>query len=109
VSLYRCAECGHGENLTAYSSAIAFGPLNADGLLTHHDDVSDDHVFESSIACTLHMDAVIERRLGDGYAQYLACPTCEGTGKRPDAPWVVCETCDGDKAFWRVPTAEVPA
>jgi hypothetical protein len=104
TSLYRCAECGHGEHLTAYAEAVAFGPLGPNGKLARHDDVDDDIVFETSIACTVHLDATIEKLVDGGYGRWLDCLDCNGSGKR--GYHMSCHTCFGGGAVWRLPVAE---
>ena len=63
-SAWRCAECGHGEHLSAWAHANAYGPLTQDGAreLAEHVEVWETHVYEDSIQCDEHPDARIEER-----------------------------------------------
>lgn len=52
ASLYRCAECQHGRNLTAWGSASVCGPLDSKGDIESYDwdEVYEVHV--DSIQCS---------------------------------------------------------
>lgn len=78
---YRCSECGHGAHLEAHTLAVAKGPLHPDGLLAWHDDVDDAELFEDSIQCVQHPDALIEHRVNGAWWRWYSCDRCMGAGR----------------------------
>ena len=100
ASIYRCADCGGGDQLTAWAIVIAHGPLGADGHLTEYDWDEEDWLFEDSIVCLKHPDAVIEQYIDSEWCRWWVCPWCGGDG----------EYCDYVKkhAGWR-PVSEIAA
>jgi len=92
---YRCADCGHGARLEAHSLAVACGPLHPDGELARHDNVDDTELFEDSIRCTEHIDAVIEHRVRGEWRRWYSCDRCMGSGKVRDY-FSVSRPCPAD-------------
>jgi hypothetical protein len=79
--MYRCSECGDGEHLHAIAGANVSGPLNADGEIDGYDDITEwGGVYEDSIQCTEHVDAVIEKQVDGEWRRWWCCEPCHGTG-----------------------------
>jgi hypothetical protein len=78
ISVYRCAECGHGENLTAWGSASVHGPLTAAGTIEMFDWDEVWEVHQDSIQCEEHPGATLERLIGGQWCRWRACPLCGG-------------------------------
>lgn len=87
ASLYRCAECGHGQDLGAWAIAVIHGPLGADGELAAigWDEQLDLH--EDSIQCAKHPGARIEKRVSNWWCLWRNCPRCDGAGRSRDRGW----------------------
>lgn len=81
ASVYRCADCGHGEQLAAWAHATIYGPLGSDGELSFHDwvDTWDDPI-EESIQCNVHPDGVIEMCVENVWCRWWSCLKCRGRG-----------------------------
>lgn len=102
TSVYRCADCGHGEHLTAWGAATVHGPLAADGEIA--EDIWTEvyevyEVHEGSIQCSKHPDAVIERCIDGEWCRWWCCPWCLGDAGR-------CDYVTGTHDGWR-PIAEI--
>lgn len=80
ASLYRCAECGHGQQLTAWANATVHGRLGADGEVTSVDWEEQWHLFEDSIQCAKHVDPLLEKHVGGQWCRWRRCPRCRGAG-----------------------------
>jgi hypothetical protein len=81
ASLYRCADCGHGQQLTAWANATVHGPLGADGEITTVDWDEQWHLFEDSIQCDGHpVIMVLEKHVGGQWCRWRSCPRCSGAG-----------------------------
>lgn len=103
MSLYRCSECRHGRNLSAYAQAVSSGRLGDDGQLETHDDVSDCFLFEGSIQCDVHPSAAVEKKLGSRFGRWLPCSECDGRGRRRDGyADVLCRGCAGEGSRWQL-------
>lgn len=103
-SLYRCAECGHGDKLIAWSEGLFEGPLGPDGLLTRHDWAEDTMVCESSIKCDDHGDCVtIHKRVDGRWCVQIPCAHCE-YGRVPSGyrygGTQTCSYCHGNYGQW---------
>lgn len=80
-STYRCSACGHGEHLHAIAGANVSGPLGADGEIERHDSVDEwGGVYEESIMCNEHVDAIIEKFVDGEWRRWWCCEHCHGTG-----------------------------
>jgi hypothetical protein len=80
-SVYRCAECGHGQRLEAIAGANVSGPLAADGDLESYDSIEDTGIYEDSIQCSDHPGAPVEKSIAGQWCQWWFCPDCGGTGR----------------------------
>lgn len=87
ASVFRCADCGHGEFLWAWAGALVEGPLGADGHLAGFEITEEDWLHEDSIDCQRHPGAEIEKLVDDQWCRYWRCPECEG---KPRQPWNQC-------------------
>lgn len=86
MSLYRCAECGHGEKLYALAYGYIEGPLGADGSLERHDRCEETELAEDTIACHEHGDSVlIEKRVEGIWCRWAPCERCGGCGREVDS------------------------
>jgi hypothetical protein len=106
MSLYRCAECGHGRNLYAYSQAVAYGPVAADGLLASHDHTDDCFLFVNSIQCRVHPDGQIQTKVGTRFHIWRRCPQCNGESyeeRRQQGIYGPCGTCGWAGGTWELP------
>ena len=83
ASVWRCAECKHGQHLTAWGNASVHGPLGADGEITSYEWDELWQVHEDSIQCGQHPDAVIEKCVGGRWCRWWCCPHCTGDGHCP--------------------------
>ena len=81
ASIYRCADCGHGQNLTAIAGAHCGGPLAADGELASYAWVEDWGVLEETIECTVHPQAWLEKYIDGQWCRWWICPWCGGDGE----------------------------
>ncbi|MEV0382362.1 hypothetical protein [Nonomuraea sp. NPDC050643] len=68
ASVFRCAECGHGARLRAWTHVIAHGPVNAEGVIDDYDYTEDDdEVIEESVICQVHGENSIEKLIDGAY------------------------------------------
>ena len=81
TGLYRCGECGHGKDLTAWAIVLVYGSLGADGHLADAGYDEEDTLFEDSIQCTRHPDAALDMRIDGQWHRWWNCPLCHGRGK----------------------------
>lgn len=81
ASLYRCAECGHGQHLTAWGNASVHGKLGADGEIESYDWDDLWEIHEDSIQCERHPDAVLEKFAAGQWCRWWNCPRCGGRGR----------------------------
>lgn len=67
-SIFRCAECGDGTRLRAWTHVMAHGPVNAEGVIGGYDWTDDeDEVIEESVICQVHGEASIEKLVDGEY------------------------------------------
>ncbi|MGH3278120.1 MAG: hypothetical protein ACRDNW_03180 [Trebonia sp.] len=81
-SIFRCAECGHGDQLRGWVHVNAHGPVGASGVIEHYDYWSEDadEIIEESITCRIHGEGSVEKLVGGQYTstmvggKYVAAP-----------------------------------
>ena len=109
--LWRCAECGHGRNLVAWSEGVIEGPLAHDGTISRYDYIEDTWVFPDSIHCTLHVDAIIEFKVDGRFRRWSQCERCKGRGEVILDSWRDhrrrCSECGGKGGEWVLPELAV--
>jgi hypothetical protein len=106
MSLYRCAECGHGRYLWAWAQACSYGPLATDGQLESHETVEDCFLFVDSIQCSLHPDAQIQTKVEGRFHVWVTCQSCKGESweeQRRRGRYGTCKTCKGKGGTWELP------
>lgn len=105
MSLYRCADCGHGRNLDACAQAVSVGPLGADGQLIRHDDVADCFVFVDSIQCRVHPGGQIQKKVGSRFCVWVRCDSCDDEPEklRARGHYGPCVACGGTGGSFVVP------
>lgn len=109
MSIYRCAECGHGRHLYAWSQAVAYGPVDRDGLLARHDDTDDCFLFVESIQCDRHPSGRIETKVGTRFHVWERCGLCsdEPDGLRKRGYYMgPCPECKGLGGRWVLPASD---
>ena len=68
ASVFRCAECGDGARLYAWTHVVAHGPVGADGVISSYDWTDDeDDVIEESVICEIHGETSIEKLVDGEY------------------------------------------
>lgn len=68
ASVFRCAECGDGAHLRAWTHVIAHGAVNAKGVIDDYDwTEDDDEVIEESVICRIHGENSIEKLVEGEY------------------------------------------
>lgn len=93
---WRCAECRHGRNLTAWGNASVHGKLGADGEIESYDWDEVWEIHEDSIQCDRHPGAVIEKSIGSRWCRWWCCPRCDGDGRDGYCPEEGIRPADGD-------------
>jgi hypothetical protein len=76
VSLYRCAECQHGRNLSAWGDATVHGPLDDKGDIEYINWEEVHEVHEASIQCSEHPDCILEKKINGQWCRWWTCPRC---------------------------------
>jgi hypothetical protein len=125
VGIYRCAECGHGDNLIVWAGVLVHGPLMADGHidLDNADYMEEDFLHEDSIQCGKHPDGPLEKSVDGQWCRWWNCPRCRGEGRYrktwdvPDGfpcpdPGIFAADGDGRRRVhggWLVIGTEVPS
>ncbi|WP_152990173.1 hypothetical protein [Sphaerimonospora mesophila] len=72
TSVYRCAECGDGTRLYAWTHVVAHGPVSAKGVIDHYDWTDDDDdVIEESIICSVHGEGFVEKLIDGLYSSAM--------------------------------------
>ena len=72
ASVYRCAECGDGTRLRAWTHVVAHGPVNATGVIERYDWTDDnDDVIEESITCEVHGESFTEKLVEGEYTSAM--------------------------------------
>ncbi|SEU46508.1 hypothetical protein [Nonomuraea wenchangensis] len=72
TSVYRCAECGDGTRLTAWTHVVAHGPVSADGVIERYDyDDDNDDLIEESIICEVHGEGSVEKFIDGQYSSAM--------------------------------------
>ncbi|MEV4079717.1 hypothetical protein AB0J43_05430 [Nonomuraea fuscirosea] len=71
-SVYRCAECGDGTHLHAWTHVVAHGPVSAEGVIERYDWTDDwDDVIEESIICEVHGEGSVEKLIDGLYCSAM--------------------------------------
>lgn len=81
AGVYRCTECGNGQNLTAYANAVVRGPLDADGSISTFDWEEVWEVHEDSIQCGKHPDPDLEKMIDGQWCRWRTCSICHGSNR----------------------------
>lgn len=72
ASVFRCAECGDGARLYAWTHVVAHGPVDAKGVIENYDWTDDnDDVIEESIQCEVHGEDSIEKLVDGRYSSAM--------------------------------------
>jgi len=72
ISVFRCAECGDGSRLYAWTHVVAHGPVEAKGVIERYDWTDDeDDLIEESIICQVHGEGPIEKLVDGEYTSAM--------------------------------------
>jgi hypothetical protein len=72
ASVFRCAECGDGARLYAWTHVVAHGPVGAIGVIENYDWTDDDDdVIEESIICEVHGEGSVEKLIDGLYSSAM--------------------------------------
>ena len=72
TSVFRCAKCGDGSRLYAWTHVVAHGPVNARGVIDAYDwTEDDDEVIEESVICQVHGESPIEKLVDGEYTSTM--------------------------------------
>jgi hypothetical protein len=77
MSLYRCAECQHGRNLSAWGNASVYGPLDEKGDISYIEWEEVYNVHLDSIQCRKHPDPILEKKINGQWCRWWTCPLCQ--------------------------------
>ena len=72
ASVFRCAVCGDGARLYAWTHVVAHGPVGAKGVIENYDWTDDDDdVIEESIQCEVHGEGSVEKLINGRYSSAM--------------------------------------